>query len=360
MYYNSSMHERLLDANLNRASEGLRVLEDVARFAVSSKEISSRIADIRHFLRIAYSEQTAALLSARDATGDPGAITEEQQSRTGSMPTLVTVNAKRVEEALRSLEEMSKIKSVIHGPAAKDLKKCRFELYDIEKILFGICLRAENRLKLKGLYVIIDPSVCVGDPIKITTLAIEGGAKVIQLRDKANEKGAQLVIARAIAKLTKGSGILFFVNDHLDLALSSGADGVHVGQKDMPLAEVRKIAPVGFMVGVSTNNVSEAKQAEADGADYVSVGRLFPTTSKHDTRPADLTRLQEIKRAVSVPVAAIGGINESNLPSVLKHGADMAAVISAVVSQKDVRGSAAKLAGMFKKELPKPKPIPSV
>ncbi len=354
------MHERLLDANLNRASEGLRVLEDVARFAISAREISLHLANIRHFLRLAYSEHTAALLSVRDATGDPGAVAEEQQSRTGSMPTLVTVNAKRVEEALRSLEEMSKIKSAIHGPAAKDLKKCRFELYDIEKVLFDICARAENRSKLKGLYVIIDPAVCPGDPIKITKLAIEGGAKVIQLRDKTNEKGAQLVLARAIAKLTKQSGTLFFLNDHLDLALSSGADGVHVGQKDMPLSEVRKIAPVGFLVGVSTNNVAEAKQAEADGADYVSVGRLFHTTSKHDTRPADLKGLQDIKRAVTVPVAAIGGINETNLPSVLKHGADMAAVISAVVAQRDVRASAAKLAGMFKKELPKPKPLPSV
>lgn len=354
------MHERLLDANLNRASEGLRVLEDVARFAIDSREISSRLASVRHSLRFAYSESTAALLSARNAIGDPGAIAEEAQARTGSLPTLVTVNAKRVEEALRSLEETSKIKSALHGAAAKDLKKWRFELYDIEKSLYDLCVRAEKRAKLKELYVIIDPAVCKGDPITITRLAVEGGAKVIQLRDKVNEKGSQLLLAKSISEITGKAGALFFVNDHLDVALSSGADGVHVGQRDMPLAEVRKLTPVGFLVGVSTNNVTEAKKAEADGADYVSVGRLFPTTSKHDTRPADLKRLREIKKSVSVPVAAIGGINESNLSSVLKHGADMAAVISAVVAQRDVRGSTVRLAGMFKKELPKPKPIESV
>ncbi len=353
------MNERLLDANLNRASEGLRVLEDIARFAVASREFSSRLADIRHSLRLAYAESTSSLLSARDAIGDPGAVAEEAQARDGSLPMLVTVNAKRVEEALRSLEEMSKIKSQLQGATAKNLKEWRFQLYEIEKNIYDLCARVEKRLKLKGLYVIIDPAVCKGDPVTIMRQAIEGGARVVQLRDKTNEKRAQLALAQAIAKITSKAGTLFFVNDHLDLALSSGADGVHVGQKDMPLVELRKLAPVGFLVGVSTNTVAEAKLAQADGADYVSVGRLFPTTSKHDTRPADLKRLQEIKRAVKVPVAAIGGINETNLPSVLKHGADMAAVISAVVAQKDVRASAAKLAGMFEKELPKPRPIES-
>ncbi len=351
------MHERLIDANLNRASEGLRVLEDVARFAIASGELSARLAGIRHSLRIAHSENTAMLLSARDAVTDPGAISGEAQARIGSLPTLVIVNAKRVQEALRSLEEASKVKSGLNGATAKDLKKWRFNLYDIEKKLYGLCVRSDKRANLRGLYVIIDPAVCTGDPVKTTRLAIEGGAKVIQLRDKTNEKGVQLALAKAMAKISSSAGATFFVNDHLDIAISSGADGVHVGQKDMPLAEVRKIAPVGLLVGVSTNNVAEAKQAEVDGADYVSVGRLFPTTSKHDTRPADLKRLQEIKRAVTVPVAAIGGINETNLASVLKYGADMAAVISAVVAQKDVRASAARLAGMFKKALPKPRPL---
>lgn len=351
------MHERLIDANLNRACEGLRVLEDVARFTVSSSRLSAMLADIRHSIRTSYSLYTPSLLSARDAIGDPGFVSDEVQERAGSLPTLVTVNAKRVEEALRSLEEASKIRSGMNGASPAELKKWRFAIYDLEKKLYDLCARSEKRSRLKGLYVIIDPAVCTANPIKTTKLAIEGGAKVIQLRDKANDKSAQLKLAKAIAKVTTAAGVPFFINDHLDLAVSSGADGVHVGQRDMPLTEVRRIAAVGLLVGVSTNNVTEAKQAETDGADYVSVGRLFPTTSKRDTRPADLKRLQEIKRAVKVPVAAIGGINESNLSSVLKHGADMAAVISAVVAQKDVRGSAAKLAGMFKKDLPKPRPI---
>ena len=125
---------------------------------------------------------------------------------------------------------------------------------------------------------------------------------------------------------------------------------MHVGQKDLPVAAVRRIVPADWIVGASTNNVEEARQAVADGATYVSVGNLFGTTSKDDTRPATLEMLHAVKAAVSVPVCAIGGINESNIRSVIDAGADMASVISAVVAADDPRKPRRRLAAAFTKE----------
>ena len=134
------------------------------------------------------------------------------------------------------------------------------------------------------------------------------------------------------------------MNDHVDLALAAGADGVHVGQKDLPVRVVRRLAGPEMIVGCSTNNADEARMAEADGADYVSLGRLFETGSKVDTRPATTETLREVKDAVSLPVCAIGGINESNIDDVIAAGADMAAVISTVCAASDPREAARRLA----------------
>jgi thiamine-phosphate diphosphorylase len=147
--------------------------------------------------------------------------------------------------------------------------------------------------------------------------------------------------------LCREQGALFLINDHVDLALAVEADGVHLGQKDLPVAVVRRLVPSSMLIGCSTNNPAEARQAEADGADYVSVGRLFPTGSKQDTRPATLDTLRSVKAAVSVPVCAIGGIDESNIDDVIASGADMVSVIGATVSADDVREAARRLAQRF-------------
>jgi thiamine-phosphate diphosphorylase len=203
--------------------------------------------------------------------------------------------------------------------------------------------------RLRGLYVIVDPDAgAAGRELEIARAALEGGARLLQLRDKTREKGLQLPIAREMARLCREHGALFIVNDHVDLALACGADGVHVGQKDLPVAAVRRLIPPDFVVGCSTNNVEEARAAQADGASYVSVGRLFPTASKRDTRPATLDTLRAVKAAVQVPVCAIGGIDESNIEEVLAAGADMVAVIAAVVGAPDPREAARRLASRFR------------
>lgn len=201
--------------------------------------------------------------------------------------------------------------------------------------------------RIRGLYAIIDPAACAGrDPVAIAREAIAGGARVVQWRDKLRDKGIQLPQVRALAEACRDGGALLIINDHADLALAAGADGVHLGQTDLPLATVRTFAPA-LLIGVSTNNATEARAAEAAGADYVAVGAIFPTSSKGVTRPADTARITEVKAAVRIPVVAIGGINASNIAAVVAAGADAAAVISAICAAPDPRAAAEELAAAF-------------
>lgn len=184
--------------------------------------------------------------------------------------------------------------------------------------------------------------------MEVAKQAIDAGARLVQLRDKTREKGLQLSLSQSLAGICHQAAVPFIVNDHVDLALAVNAGGVHVGQKDLPVAVVRRLVGSEMIVGVSTNNPDEARQAEADGADYVSVGRLYDTSSKADTRPATTDTVRAVKAAVSLPVCAIGGINESNVDDVIAAGADMVAVISAVCAAPDPREAAHRLAAHFK------------
>ena len=201
---------------------------------------------------------------------------------------------------------------------------------------------------LHGLYVIIDPDVSIHrDLAWLTSEVIAGGAKLIQWRDKTREKGLQLPDVEVVLAVCLDRGVPMLVNDHADLALAAGADGVHVGQKDLPVAVVRRLFPPEWIVGTSTNNVAEARQALADGASYVAVGNLFGSTSKSDTRPASLEMLHAVRAAVSVPVCGIGGVRASNIRSVVDTGAQMACAISAVVAANDPRAAARELSNAF-------------
>jgi len=193
------------------------------------------------------------------------------------------------------------------------------------------------------LYVITDEGLSNGlSHAELAKLACEGGADAIQLRDKCMGKDEMLAIARDIRRITSLHGALFFVNDHLDIAIASEADGVHLGQSD--IWQLDRGERDGLLLGVSVSSVGEALDAVRNGADYLGVGPVFDTSSKNDAGTGiGLTALSEIRDSVNVPIVAIGGITKKNAASVIAAGADGVAVISAVVSQNDVAAAAKEL-----------------
>jgi len=195
------------------------------------------------------------------------------------------------------------------------------------------------------LYVITDEAIAGGlTHAEIARRAIAGGADVIQLRDKACGCRELCRIGRALRTITMKTGTLFIVNDRLDVALACGADGVHLGQDDIRVDVARQIAQLGFIIGVSVGSVDEAVRAEEQGADYIALSPVFSTASKNDAGPGrGLDVVREIRRSVSVPVIAIGGINLDNVREVIAAGADGVAVISVVVGSRDIIASAREL-----------------
>lgn len=176
---------------------------------------------------------------------------------------------------------------------------------------------------------------------EIAELAYLGGADVVQLREKNMSSKDLFETAVKIKKLAREYGKMFIVNDRLDIALAADADGVHVGQSDIPVKAIRKAVSVDFIIGASVLTVAQAKKAEKDGADYVALSPIFDTNTKSDAgHGKGLQTLKEIRAAVSIPVLAIGGINESNAAQVIAAGADGIAVVTAVISQPDVSGAA--------------------
>ncbi len=188
------------------------------------------------------------------------------------------------------------------------------------------------------LYVVTDINVRKGlTHGQIAKDAVTGGADVIQLRDKEMEGREQLIVAREIREITRVAGTLFIVNDRIDIAMASAADGVHLGQDDLPLYEARKLVPDDFIIGISVGSVMEAIEAEAGGADYVAVSPVFSTGTKQDAGPGHGTTLvTAVRQTISIPVLGIGGIQKENVGEVLSAGADGVAVISAVVGSEDI------------------------
>jgi thiamine-phosphate pyrophosphorylase len=332
---------RILDANLNRATEGLRVIEEYARFALDDSGLSERCKSLRHRLILTLQAGKSGMdfLSARDTDGDVGCqigtSTEYQRS---SMVDVVQASFPRVQQALRSIEEYGK---TLDPDLAREVEALRYETYTLQRQM----LRSTSRTaQLQGarLYVLIDGGASETDFVAKANETIAAGVDVIQLRDKSLDDRTLLARAKALANLTRGTHTLFIMNDRPDLAALAHADGVHVGQEELPVSEVRKIIGPDLLIGVSTHNIEQARQAIADGADYIGCGPTFPSQTKSFDHYPGLDFLRQVAAEIKLPAFAIGGITLENVEEVLGTG----------VKRVAVSGAAASVSGLKRKLTP--------
>ena len=196
-----------------------------------------------------------------------------------------------------------------------------------------------------SLYLVTDRGLSLGrSTADIVQAAVAGGATCVQLREKSCGTREFMAEARAVRAILAGTGVPLVINDRVDVALAVGADGVHLGQSDMPVADARRLTGPDMLIGVSAECVEDAVRAEAEGADYVGVSPVFSTPTKTDTAPAlGLAGVAAIRAAVSLPLVGIGGIGPANAESVIRAGCDGVAAVSAIVSAADPEKAAAHL-----------------
>lgn len=209
--------------------------------------------------------------------------------------------------------------------------------------------RVGRTLQLSALYPILDPEQAKGrSPAAVLRDLLEGGAAVVQLRAKSLAPVEFLTLAQEARALTLAAGGLLIVNDRADVALACGADGIHLGQEDLPLAAARKIMGEKI-IGISTHDVEQARAAEHGGADYIGFGPMFGTTTKNTGYNARGTEmLREIRAAVKLPIVAIGGISEKNVAQVWQAGADSAAIISDLIGADDVAAKTRRILDSYR------------
>jgi len=339
---------RIYDANFNRCNEGLRVLEEVARFILDSSDLTARLKQLRHHLIDSYSKIEPQLLSSRDSVNDVGirsnVSTEYQRS---DIAAIVTANSRRIQESLRVLEEFSKLQQATNIDA-QTIEQMRFELYSLERELISHILRQEKANRITGIYLIVDFDFLRDrDTTDVVQKAIDGGVRIIQLRDKKNSKSEILKTAKELKQLCAKYNVLFIVNDYIDIALAADADGVHLGHTDLPVAEARNLLPIDKIIGRTASNIEEAITAQQQGADYIAIGSIFPTQSKVNVPLAGLETLCEVKQRITLPVVATGGINMDNIGQVLTTNTNAVAVISVILSNDDVKAASSELANKF-------------
>lgn len=329
---------RILDANFNRAREALRVAEDCGRFALNDPAVTAIAKNLRSDLAdVLRAMPTAEFLTSRDTAGDIGTeITSPTEQRRENLPDVATAACKRLAESLRTIEEYGKI---IAPAQSLLIERMRYNAYTLEQRLIGRLL-VGKRFATARLYVLISSKICIGSVRETARAAIAGGADAIQIREKDTPDAQLLALAAEIRELTDETGRIFIVNDRPDIAAIVAADGVHLGQNDLPIAETRTLLRPGAIIGRSTHTIEQARAAVNEGADYISVGPMFQTTTKDAGAVAGPELLKAAAAEITLPIVAIGGINAENAGELVAAGAKCLAVCSAICRTNDPKAAA--------------------
>ncbi len=290
------------------------------------------------------------LLALRESMAGNG-ISEFAQVDTGSSAATSPSTALEVVQSMRaaidSLESLSASSGLtldwVSTSAARESVESAYKS-------LAASVRRQLTESLTGIYLIVDPEATKGRPVtEVAYQSLIGGAKVVQLRDKLNDKGPMLETARELKSICAEHGALFVMNDHADLARASNADILHVGQTDLPVSEARRILRPDQLIGNSNGSMEEASRSQDDGVDYIAVGAIYATTTmgKSGRRALGPEMIERAKASVSPPVVAIGGINRENIVDVVKAGADSVCVVSAITFAEDPRAATEELVGLF-------------
>ena len=336
---------RILDANLNRAREAVRVLEDAGRFLLDDRDAVSVCKQMRQTLkRFADGVGPGLLLASRNTTGDVGtSVTCEVEQSRSSEAEIATAAAKRLTEALRTLEEYAKL---VAPDQAAELEQTRYRVYTLEQSLIER-LAAKQSLDTRRLYLLLSSHLCAGrDMLTVAREAIAGGVDILQLREKQFSDLDTFHIAEALRELTADSGCLFLLNDRIDIALACEADGVHLGQTDLPLPVARKLLGSDKLLGQSTHSLDQAATALDTRASYLAVGPMFATATK-DKPPVGPELLNQYRATLpaATTLVAVGGITAQTAPQLA--AADCLAVSTAIAEADDIAAAAGELREAF-------------
>jgi thiamine-phosphate pyrophosphorylase len=313
---------RILDANLDRAREGLRIIEEWCRFGLNNTDLTEECKRLRQELAALH---TVELRAARDTPGDPGTeLTHPQEEQRTTIPQVIQANLCRVQEALRVLEEYSKLDKPDNMALA--CKQMRYRVYTLESNLQ--LQQRRQQLSQARLYLVTSPHENL---FAVVEAALKGGVDIVQYRDKTAEDGIRLKNAQALCELCHYHDALFIVNDRPDIAVLVGADGVHVGQQDLPVAKARQILGAQAIIGCSTTNPTEMRMALQEGADYIGVGPVYETPTKAGKAAAGPEYIRYAAQHAPIPWFAIGGIDAQNLQDVLAAGANRVAIVRALM-----------------------------
>ena len=356
---------RIIDAAANRTAEGLRVAEDVMRMHLNDQNLAKQLKQLRHDLaEVLASLPIANSIAARDSIGDVGRNVQVKQEYDRSLSAsesdssnpelrtqeanesgftsyepLLIANFKRAQQAIRTLEEFSKSES---EAVAKAIEQIRYRCYTLEKAC-RLTMRANAIFASVSIYVLIDgcqwSETCSanegevgverwqGTPLAKTVQAlVDAGVDFIQLRDKKLSDRQLVAAGRVITSLTRDTPTGFIMNDRADIALTCGADGVHVGQEELSVADARRVIGPGKLIGVSTHSLDQARAAVVQGADYIGVGPVFASQTKSFSQQVGTALVKEICSEVSLPAFAIGGIDLTNAAQVAAAGCGRVAV----------------------------------
>ncbi len=320
--------KRIIDANLNRACEALRVLEEISRFLLEDKETSEELKNIRHILNSLQDEDYAGLLTARDTEGDVGVNIKNPDRRSG-IETIFKANIKRLQQALRVLAEYC-------PENFESLEKLRYKSYTLEKNMWDKLKEKYNKLMLedKKLYLVTNSDKFETEDLFLDAVAsaLKGGVDILQLREKNMPANKILELGKKVKLLCAEYGATFIVNDRVDIAYVLEADGVHLGQDDMDVESARKILGNNAIIGISTHAPEQAQKAVNDGADYIGMGPVFTTPTKPGRPSVGLEYAKWVSENIKISAFAIGGIDLTNVQDVINAGAKKIAVVRAIIN----------------------------